>query len=248
MKTLGFKKILLEAGAYIFAGPEMIGKRTFALELASELAAPADVLIIADELTIDSIRKAKAFLSLSTFGGSYKMVIVDNAHLMTEEAQNGLLKILEEPSATSILILVTSQPHALLSTISSRCRQIFFPPQSREVFYEYLKDKNLSTDQQNFLYQFSNGSIGLLAGDFKKIKAYAEEYTSLSKADINKRFDVAKQLAEDEALKEKVLYWMLYLHTRNLYEPLRALQALYRNIMLPQFNKQLALENFMLQL
>lgn len=246
MKTLGFKKIPLESGAYLFTGPEMIGKKTFALELANELAGPEDITMITPD--IDAVREMKRFFSLTPLNGKYKVAVIDNAHRLTDEAQNALLKILEEPSASSIIILVTSNPEELLPTILSRCQQIFFPAHPKSVVMEFLADKKLSDEQKNFLYEFANGSIGLLAEDFKNIKTYAEEYTAFAKADINKRFDMAKQLSTDEALQQKILYWMLYLHTKKLYEPLRGLLALRRTIGQPQYNEQLALENFMLSL
>ena len=84
--------------------------------------------------------------------------------------------------------------------------------------------------------------------DFKTIKTYAEEFTTLSKADINQRFTIAQQLAVDESLSQKILFWMLYLRTKKLYQPLRGLLELYNTISQPQFNKQLALEQFMLEL
>jgi len=248
MKTLGFQKFELTSGTYIFAGQEMIGKRTYALELAADLAVPADVLVIDRELGIDEMRNAKSFLSRSTFGGSYKIVVIDNAHRMTEEAQNALLKILEEPSASSILILVTHAPNALLATITSRAQEILFPVPSRAVYDEVFSQTDLSDEQRSFLYEFSNGSIGLLFDDAKKIKEFIEEYSLIAKADINKRFDMAKKLAEDEVLEKKVRYWMLYLHTKKLFLPLAGLLKLYETIIQPQYNKQLALEHFMLEL
>ena len=246
MKTLGFKKIPLQSGAYLFHGPEMIGKKMFALELAAEFAGPEDITMITPD--IDAVREMKRFFSLTPLNGVYKVAIIDDAHRLTDEAQNALLKILEEPSASSIVILVTSHMDELLPTIVSRCHQLFFPAHPRSMVMEFLKDKKLSKEQEEFLYEFSNGSIGLLAGDFSKIKSYAEEYSALAKADINKRFDMAKQLSTDESLQQKILYWMLYLHTKKLYEPLRGLLALRRTISRPQYNEQLALENFMLSL
>ncbi len=248
MKTLGFHSMTLVSGSYLFAGPEMIGKKTYAIELAQEAAGQHDIMIV-DSPSIDAIRDVKQFLSLTPFAGTAKVALIDNADRLTEEAQNALLKMLEEPNRSSICILVTSRPDSLLPTILSRCQQFFFPAHGRKVYDEFFAATKLSKTQQDFLYEFSNGSIGLLYDlDFKKIKTYAEEFTALSKADLNGRFTAAQQLAADEALSQKILFWMLYLRTKKLYQPLRGLLELYGTISQPQFNKQLALEQFMLEL
>ncbi len=248
MKTLGFQSMTLVSGSYLFAGPEMIGKKTYALELAHEIAGESDIMVV-DSPLIDAIREVKQFLSLTPFAGTAKIAIIDHAEKLTEEAQNALLKMLEEPNRSSICMLITSSPDSLLPTILSRCQQFFFPAHGRKVYDEFFENSKLSEHQKNFLYEFSNGSIGLLYDlDFKKIKAYAEEFTELSKADINQRFTTAQALAVDESLLQKILFWMLYMRTKKLYRPLRGLLELYTTISQPQFNKQLAIEQFMLEL
>ncbi|MEK7583264.1 MAG: AAA family ATPase [Patescibacteria group bacterium] len=248
MKTLGFQSMTLVPGSYLFAGPEMIGKKTYALELAHDIADASDIVLV-DSPLIDAIRDVKQFLSLTPFAGTAKIAIIDHAEKLTEDAQNALLKMLEEPNRSSICILVTSSPDSLLPTILSRCQQFFFPAHGRKVYDEFFATTKLSKAQQDFLYEFSNGSIGLLYNlDYQKIKAYAEEFTKLSQADISQRFTAAQQLAEDESLPQKILFWMLYLRTKKLYKPLRGLLELYNTISKPQFGKQLALEQFMLEL
>lgn len=248
MKTHGFHPMTLLPGSYLFAGPGMIGKKTYALELAHEIAGESDVMLV-DSPSIDSIREVKQFFSLTPLAGIAKIAIIDHADQLTEEAQNALLKMLEEPNRSSICILITSRPESLAATILSRCQQFFFPAHGRKIYDKFFENSKLSEQQKNFLYEFSNGSIGLLYDlDYKKIKSYAEEFTALTKADINQRFTAAQQLADDESLSQKILFWMLYLRTKKLYKPLRGLLKLYDTILQPQFNKQLALEQFMLEL
>jgi DNA polymerase-3 subunit delta' len=85
-----------------------------------------EVLTDKKEIGIDQARKALDFLSLRSYFSGYKAVIIDNAEKLTIEAQNCLLKTLEEPKGKTILILVTSQPDRLLTTIFSRCQTIKF--------------------------------------------------------------------------------------------------------------------------
>ena len=248
MKTLGFHPMILTPGSYIFAGPEMIGKKTYALELAHDIAGPEDIFLMSTS-DVDTVRSLKAFLSLTPLGSIYKVAVIDHADHLTEEAQNALLKMLEEPNKSSICVLIASSPDTLLPTIRSRCQQFFFPAHGKKVYDVFFAMTKLSKTQQDFLYEFSNGSIGLLYDlDYKKIKAYAEEFMALSKADINGRFTIAQTLAADESLSQKIIFWMLYLRTKKLYRSLHGLLALYDTISRPQFNKQLALEQFMLSL
>ncbi|MFH1314468.1 MAG: hypothetical protein ABIJ00_14760 [Candidatus Eisenbacteria bacterium] len=71
-------------------------------------------------------RPIQTFLSMTTTMEGRKIVIVDDAHKLTPEAQNCLLKTLEEPPADSVLILITSDRHALFPTILSRCQTVSF--------------------------------------------------------------------------------------------------------------------------
>src|SRR5262249_60517979 len=64
------------------------------------------------------------------FAGHRRVVIVDAADTLMEQAQNALLKTLEEPSPSSVFVLVTSRPDVLLPTVRSRCPQLRFRPLS----------------------------------------------------------------------------------------------------------------------
>lgn len=78
------------------------------------------------EIEISQARKVLEFLSLRSYFGNYKAVVIDNSEKLTIEAQNCLLKTLEEPKGQTILILITSSPERLLTTIFSRCQTIKF--------------------------------------------------------------------------------------------------------------------------
>lgn len=229
--------------AYCFHGAEYIGKRAYALEFARTLAHENDILLAGTD--IDAIRDAKHFLSLSPLNGDRKAVIIDKAHTMQAEAQNALLKILEEPPASATIILVTSQVDGILPTVRSRVEERYFPPPSKEEFMKNIPE--FSQEQKEFLYAFTNGSIGLVSQK-ENIKAFISEYSVLAKANLDQKFTIAKKLADDETLQQKILFWMLYLRSKKIYKPLCGLLALHQTIAQPQFNKQLALEHFMLEL
>jgi len=83
-----------------------------------------DLKIIDTNWSINEIRTIKNFLSQKPYNHLNKVVIIKDAHNLAAEAQNALLKILEEPGLNNYLILTTNQPYALLPTIHSRCHLI----------------------------------------------------------------------------------------------------------------------------
>lgn len=255
--------------AYLFSGQEMIGKKTFALELANLVTGQStpDIYLISaagsesgQTIAIEEIRKIKNDVSLSPSEGRYKFIIIDDANLMTAEAQNALLKVLEEPNPSSILILVTANSEALLPTVISRCEEIRFQPHPKMLLEAHIKNSKLSKNKTDFLIEFADGRLGLMMkvieeDSFDEIKSSVEELMRLAKIDINERFIAAQKLTDDKnkvLLSKHVLYWILYLRTR-LNEPkahkiLKNLLVLHSIIGKPQFNQRLALESFLVSL
>lgn len=125
--------------AYIFDGPESVGKTKLALAFAASLLEDSvdsvlnnpDLIFIEpekgkQEIVADDIRSLQKGLSLYPYKSKWKIALVDKAHLMNLTAANSILKILEEPNQTSILILVSSDFSKMLDTIKSRCSIVSF--------------------------------------------------------------------------------------------------------------------------
>ena len=134
----------------LFHGPDAVGKRTTAIALAAVLNCEArgedacgvcvscrkiekgvhpDLHYVTLEKTvipIDAIRKLREEAAYRPFEGRWRVFIVDPADRMSPDAQNALLKTLEEPSATARLVLVTSRLMHLLATTRSRCAALSF--------------------------------------------------------------------------------------------------------------------------
>lgn len=283
-QTIGFEKNkkLFESAikdgslghAYLFSGQEMMGKRTFAAELACRVIGNTqfldnnpDILTVSpassesgQSIAIEEVRKIKNFVLLSPYAASRKFIIIDDAHLMTVEAQNAVLKVLEEPNESSVLILVTACPEVLLPTIVSRCQEIKFFPHRREVAEGVLAESKLSKTNREFLAEFANGRIGLIKqiiedSSFGQVEDSIKEVMHLAKANINERLEAAQKMTDEKnkaGLPRQVLYWTLYLRTR-LGEPkahkiLKSLLPLHEVVNKPQYNQRLALENFLVSL
>jgi DNA polymerase-3 subunit delta' len=104
------------------------------------------------------------------FGSPYNVFIIVDAHTMREEAQNALLKLVEEPPAESVLILITPNPDTILATIRSRCQRVRFSPLEEGVVERILIEHyGVSRDAAGVAAALSRGDIlraRELAADF----------------------------------------------------------------------------------
>jgi DNA polymerase-3 subunit delta' len=91
------------------------------------------------QLSVDQIRAACERLTKTSYRQGYKVAVIAPAHLMTVNAANSLLKTLEEPSANTLLILITSQPSVLPPTVRSRCQRVAIQQPSTDQALEWLR-------------------------------------------------------------------------------------------------------------
>jgi len=153
--------------AYMFEGIDGIGKRKFSQELSKILLyienienSPDYINIYPDgnSIKIAQIRKLQTDIIVKPHK-KYKIYIINQAESMTIEAQNALLKTLEEPPEYAIIILITSNKEALLDTIKSRCEIIKFLPISILDLNNYLINKGIDKNRAQLLSTFARGSI-----------------------------------------------------------------------------------------
>ncbi|MEM9584183.1 MAG: DNA polymerase III subunit delta' [Pseudomonadota bacterium] len=112
-------------------------------------------------IAVDEVRKLKSFFALSNPDGGRRVVIVDAADEMNVSAANALLKVLEEPPADCILLLVAHQPSRLLPTIRSRCRELRCTQLSAEHMAQALNAAGANAKQHAVaLSELSGGSVG----------------------------------------------------------------------------------------
>ena len=153
--------------AYMFEGPSGVVKNTMARELAATLLemenlfnSPDYIEITPDgnSIKIAQIRKLQSDILVKPYK-SYKIYVIDEAQKMTVEAQNALLKTLEEPPKYAIIILITNNKESLLDTIKSRCEIIKFTPIPLVEVADYLTQTGVDKNRASLLANFSRGSM-----------------------------------------------------------------------------------------
>ncbi|HNW39123.1 MAG TPA: DNA polymerase III subunit delta' [Candidatus Omnitrophota bacterium] len=174
------------SGAYIFSGPEGIGKKMVAKIIAQYLNCTGqgdwpcencgsclkiqkeqhpDLHIIQNEqsqIKIEDIRQILRQANFRPYEGRAKVFIIDNAHKLNIEAANSLLKVLEEPPKDVLIILITHKPQNIIKTVLSRCKVIKFPPLVRSELEEILvKQYALDRTSAHFLAYYAEGRLGL---------------------------------------------------------------------------------------
>jgi DNA polymerase-3 subunit gamma/tau len=120
-------------GAFLFTGPTGCGKTTLARIITRELeCAEMDIREIdsADFRGIDTVRQIRQQAAYHAIQGDVKVFIIDECHKMTNDAQNALLKTLEDIPSNTYFILCTTDPQKLIPTIKSRCSQFQVNPLS----------------------------------------------------------------------------------------------------------------------
>lgn len=164
------------AHAIVLAGPAGTGKKSIARHVAAEILGipvlklseyPYFRIVGPDDgaaISIETIRELKTFVSLKIPGSRplARIILITDAHKMTTEAQNALLKVLEEPPADTMLILTVSHVEALLDTVRSRSRLITVTPPANEAVTEWFVGQEYDAAAVQKSIMLSGGLPGLV--------------------------------------------------------------------------------------
>ena len=196
--------------AYLFTGPPGSGKaaaaRAFAAELLADGAPDPDsarARALADpsphpdlawlrppgaQHLVEEVRERVIEAApYRPFEGERRVFVIEHADAMAEESQNALLKTLEEPAAHAHLILVSSQPSALLQTVRSRCQPVSFTALSPEAVEQRLADRaGVDSAELRAAARLAVGDLGraelLLSDRGRALRTAAEGYVRATRA------------------------------------------------------------------
>ncbi|HHL40883.1 MAG TPA: DNA polymerase III subunit delta' [Deltaproteobacteria bacterium] len=219
------------ASAYLFSGPEGVGKRLAALAFAQALncphamdggpcgrcpscdafdgGTPVNLVETAPEkgvLKIDRVRAVAEGLKYRAEAGR-TVAIVDGAEKMTAEAANAFLKTLEEPPAGSVIVLVAAHGAHMLPTVLSRCQRVNFGPLPVEVLAGVVREiKEVGEEEAVELARLGCGSVARAlefadARLHEKRKAVIDAVSELDGRRWPELLSLAERLAKDESLE-----------------------------------------------
>jgi DNA polymerase III delta prime subunit len=231
------------AHALIITGSLGSGKLHIALHIASKLLNKVDqnslisypyFQIIEPEkqsISIAQIRQIRKFLQLKTTGKNScnRVVIIDQSHFMNSEAQNALLKILEEPPDDTVIILTVQGEKSLKDTIYSRGQQIAVVRPTKENTLKYFLDKGQSSQDVLKAYALSNGAVGLMHALLNENEATSE---------ISSNIDTAKLILTESAYQRMLRVDTLSKSPENLPSLLYSLRRVCRAALENAANKK----------
>jgi len=203
--------------AYLFEGPEHIGKRTLALNFCKlllnsdkkNILENPDLMILNPsdgdkQITVEKIRELEKILGLYPYRSKYKIAIIEQAEKMSRAAANAFLKTLEEPNETTILILLSSNSKNVPETIKSRCQRMKFLPVKRKLLEEFLKSKVDKKSEAERIIEISGyrpGKIIEFLEHREKVGAIMENISKFSviiKKSENDKINEAEIISKDE--------------------------------------------------
>lgn len=218
--------------ANLISGPNGIGRRTLAIRLCQAIFCEAlvegepcftcrscvtleqgkhfDLKVISrlpskKDILVEQVREAEAFLRLTPYGNKKKVVIFSEFDLANQEAQNALLKTLEEAPSYAVLIILVENPLSLLPTVVSRCEIIDLRPLVRQEVVEFLQERKAPPANLELVATLAEGKPGYAynlafdAGDeLKNRQEWINDLFTLLPQPLPTQFYYIEKLAEKD--------------------------------------------------
>lgn len=225
-------------GSILFTGPESVGKRLVAKEFALSLVGmedfqsteawdlPLDICLVEPEsvtkrgvtrkksIGVEEIRESLHFLHISS-QAPYRVLIINDAHLLTSAAQNMLLKFVEEPEKRAVVIFVTHERQKLLSTLLSRLFEVRFSFVAEDILKQESVTLDIRVTAELPEFFFRLGRPGILvqakenARQFAKKKEFLTQLYRLSTLSLKERLSLAEELSKDVPTLIQLFEWFL---------------------------------------
>jgi len=264
------------AHAYLFTGPRGVGKTTVArifskavnckykkgsepcnecnscVEISSGRSMDIIEIDAASNRGIDEIRDLRENVKFAPVSSEYKVYIIDEAHMLTTEAFNALLKTLEEPPHHVIFILATTEPHKIPATILSRCQRFDFRILTRSEITDKLKELLVSDN-----ISVNDEALSLIAenadGSLRDAESILDQMLSFSNDDLGteevSRFlglgsyqlldSLVENVLKNDSAKSLESLNALADHGADLSQCLKKLVSYFRDLMVYKINPDL---------
>ena len=187
--------------SYLMIGIQGIGKKLLAKEYAKVILGSNDIINNPDflciepdgnSIKIDQIRNLQKEIQEKPIISNKKVYIIDDADLMTKEAQNCLLKTLEEPPKFAVIILIGSNENAFLPTIKSRCMILHFNILSDLEIKSYLQEQYNELNVTQSMLDIAGGSIGRAINLKDKQEQYSKVEEIINNLDKKDLIDIVQ--------------------------------------------------------
>ena len=223
------------AQSHLFVGPPAIGKAALAHATARAVLGHdertrrlvdqnkhPDLTLVqpdGDSIKVDQVRELLRALTLAPVESRRRVAIIDQAHLMTDGGKNAILKTLEEPNPSVVMILIAPSVDAVLPTISSRCQVLNLRPAPITDIEQALIERGLGSERAEFIARLSRGRAGWalrVIDDESLLEARQQrldDLLALLDSNHTARFAFAEKLARTDAevidatLEEWLLLW-----------------------------------------
>lgn len=233
--------------SYLFYGTDGIGKKIFAKQFAKMILCEGtdaekpcdrcksciefdsgnnpDFFFIepdGNSIKIDQIRQMQKSVLEKPIESEKKVYVIDNCNLMTREAQNCMLKTLEEPQEYVTIILISSSESSMLATVKSRCMKLYFKELSEDEISKYIQRNYEGITLQNDLIKLCGGSISKICIIVQKIeilnqvKTFMDNISSINKLNFIRNNQLLYDNKDDIYLLLDYIYILLFeLASRN---------------------------------